>query len=167
MRTRLAALAMVGLLPGCGGGIGGGGLPTSNATYGFGGLSGADLGPANARLPAGASMHFSVQITNPRLAAINFILAPVRETGDAEFLGFACVPSNACAIERIGRNRSGNRNAVLRLEGATEVTTRIGALTPGEMSLVIGAYERPCRGTPPDECGGPYAFDMVWFRVDP
>ncbi len=135
-------------------------------SYGFGGLDGAELLPHNGSLRVEESVHVTARLTNPTLTRLHWLLSEPGAPGDGEFLGFVCVPATACAIERIGLSRDGTRDATLRLHGATEVTTRVRALRPGNLSLSIGAYAGgPC-GNPPEECGR-YAFSSAYFRVDP
>ena len=168
MRASLAAMLLltvpswscVGL--GSGGSLTGGG---ETLVLG-GGLDGARLQPGNGSLRVDETMHVTARLTNPTFTRLHWSLSEPGTPGDAEFLGFVCVPANACAIERIGLSRDGNRDATLRLYGATEVTTRVRALRPGSLSMAIGAYASgPC-GDPPSECGR-YAFSMAFFTVVP
>jgi hypothetical protein len=138
----------------------------TDRTFGFGGLDGLRLSVERGRLRVDESVHVTAHIVNPTLKRLQWGLPRPGAAGDVEILGFVCVPTTACAIERIGLTRNGDRDAVLRLSGATEVTTRLRALSPGESTIWAAAYTNgPC-GSPPEECG-PYAFAAAGLTIDP
>jgi hypothetical protein len=87
MRRGLLAVALT-FVPCSGCDYGPGSLPTaSGSSYGWGGLSGAELAPQGVRLRVGESSHFTARLSNERFTRLTWLLGSGDTAGDAEFWG--------------------------------------------------------------------------------
>ena len=122
------------------------------------------------RMKAGEDRHFVGGITRADFTHVRWTVGGFGGEAVMEFLGFACVPAAACGIESVARDRDGRLVARLRIQGATQVSARVAALTPGRSTVsLVGSKSVLCPNQAPEatpDCEL-YADDFVIFPIDP
>jgi hypothetical protein len=120
------------------------------------------------RLVVGDDRHFTATLSRPDFTRLEWAAGGLIQPGAVpRFLGFTCVPAEACTIESVTTTSNGRSVARLQVHGATRAVVRMSVESVGTTDLSLTAWAPgPCYAPPaPSRSCELHAEDQLYIRV--